>query len=383
MSGTLSYRVLGPLAVLRDGEPIRLGGPKERLILATLLLSSNRVVAAHRLIDVLWDEDPPKSAVGALQVHVSNLRRRLQGGSPAVVTQPPGYVVAATAAELDLLRFEELVAQAQEKHTSNDLSGALDKYLAALGLWRGDGLADLESTDFIEGSRTFLEERRIAVEEDVVSLLLAMGRNQEALLRAASVLDAHPLRESMWEHRMMALYRTGRQAEALDAFRKCRDMLLDQLGVDPNPRLRSVESAILRQDPGLDLRPAEQVRPASLTARPGALGSSEAPASHTQSNAVTYVRQRKQAFLVRNDGSLVALDDVVTLGRNPDCQVVLTDAAVSRRHAEIRPALGGHLLVDLMSSNGTEVAGNVVMQHMLEHGDTVQIGSESLTYVRR
>ena len=367
--GRLAFGVLGPLSVTLDGEPVRLGGPKERLVLAALLLASSRVVGAERLIDVLWDEEPPGRALATLQVHVSNLRRRLAGGTPTVITQPPGYALLTSAQDLDLLRFEELASLAGEALSQGDHARALAHYDEALDLWRGEGLDDLESVEFVGSSRQFLVERRLAVEEDRVSLLLALGRPQDALTRLGRLIEGHPHRESLWEHKMLALYRVGRQAEALAAYQSCRESLLDELGVEPNLRLRSLEGAILRQDPALDLdAPAPTETPAPFVV-PDVTATVMAP-------------RGGRAVLVREDGTEIPLDGVVVIGRHPECDVVVADPAVSRRHAEVRPALGGHLLSDLMSSNGTEVGDEQVMHKLLVDGDLVRVGQAVLRYVR-
>ena len=368
MSDRLAFGLLGPLSVTLQGAPVKLGGPKERLVLATLLLSSGRVVSSDRLIQVLWGDDPPNRASGTLQVHVSNLRRRLAGGLPTVITQPPGYLLLASAAELDLLRFEELVALSRERMGNHELSHARDLLKEALELWRGPALADLESVEFVDSSRTFLSERRLAVEEDLVNLTLALGEPREALQRLSRCLEENPLRETLWEHRMLALYRLGRQGEALSAFRQCREMLMDELGIEPTPRLRALERSILRQDPELDL--ARSLDSAASLSAPDVTATFVADA-------------RSSGLLVRPDGSAVELETVVVLGRHPDCDVVLPDPAVSRQHAEIRPALGGHLLSDLASSNGTLVGEEPVMHRLLEDGDLIRVGSHTLRYVRR
>lgn len=372
--GRLSFGVLGPLIVTVDDEPVKLGGPKERLLLAALLLHPGRVVSTRRLVDILWGEDPPARAQATLQVHVSNLRKRLEPHRPGIDTCMPGYLVAVTPQELDLLRFEELTAQAGQRAMDGERGEAALLYDHALKLWRGPALADQESADFVESSRALLDERRLAAEEERLTLLLGLARNQEALVLAEQMLELHPLREALWGHQMIALYRMGRQADALAAFRRCRDMLLDDLGVDPTPPLRALEAAILRQDPALDALPTP--RPAD--------GSGPEDRSPVVGTATTFVASTaRAAALVRDDGFEVGLVDVVTLGRHPDCDVVLLDPLVSRRHAEVRPALSGHLIRDLMSSNGTKVGDQQVMHHMLQDGDVIEIGTQILRYVRR
>lgn len=372
--GQLNFGVLGPLSVTVGDEPVKLGGPKERLVLAALLLHPGRVVSTDRLVDILWAEDPPARAQATLHVHISNLRKRLEPNRPAIDTCMQGYLVGATSRELDLLRFEELSTQARQHAAQGKRGDAALLFDQALKLWRGPALADQEATEYVASSRALLEERRLAAEEERLSLLLELARNQEALVLAEQMLEHHPLREALWGHRMIALYRLGRQADALAAFRRCRDMLLDDLGVDPTPPLRELEAAILRQDPALSPPPP----------MPPAVGAEPGPRSPVPGTATTFVAARAcAAALVREDGSEVGLTDVVTLGRHPDCDVVLLDPLVSRRHAEVRPALSGHLISDLMSSNGTKVGDHQVVHHMLQDGDVIEIGTQMLRYVTR
>lgn len=361
MSGALRFGVLGPLAVSLGGTPVKLGGPKERLTLAVLLVAGGRVVSTEQLVDALWDEDPPDRAGSTLQVHVSNLRRRLAGGLPGIVTQAPGYLLPTSAADLDLLRFDDLVRLARSEGST-----APDQSLAhaeeALGLWRGSPLADLEGSAYLDNVRTGLVDRRLGVEEDRIRALLALGRLEEALTRTSDVLGDSPMRETLWELRILAMYRAGRQADALSAYHRCREILLDELGVEPTPRLRALEQAVLRQDPKLE---------------------PSAPVAAVRTDVtVTVVKARTNGRLVLTDGTAVALDAAVVIGRHPDCDVVVPDPAASRRHAEVRPALGGHLLVDLDSSNGTLVGGVPVVHHMLEPGDEIVVGDHVLRYER-
>lgn len=365
----LQFRVLGPLSAECAGHPVHLGGRKQRLALALLLMNPGRVVSSDRLIEALWGEEPPDRAMATLQVHISNLRRALAGGAPAIITQAPGYVLPTSAVNLDLLRFEELVALGQDRAAKHQPDEAHDLFATALDLWRGAALADLESEPYADSVRTFLEERRLGVEEDLIRVMLDLGRDRQALSRAEALLDGQPLRESLWEMSILALYRLGRQADALAAYRRCRGGLMDELGIDPMPRLRTLEQLILNQDESLELSPV------------GTATRGSGP-SHGPDGDVTMRRPRggRDAHLVLDDGSRFRLTDRVTLGRHPESDILLTDLAVSRRHAEIRSTNGGHILLDLSSSNGTWVAGEQVMQHLLQNGEVIGIGEHGLVY---
>ena len=368
MTGTLTFGVLGPLIVRRDGEPVRLGGPKEKLILGMLLAAEGRVVSVDRLVDVLWGDDPPSRAVATLQVHVSHLRGRLGDARPTVVTQAPGYVLAVTSETLDLLRFDELAEAGRQAMSAGDSSAAASAFAEADALWQGEALADLAGNEYVEATRTLLQERRASVGEARVNALLESGRADAALPVISQLLGTFPLRETLWAARMLALYRQGRQAEALAAYRECRERLLDELGVEPSTPVRDLHRAILDQDASLDHRPSSRPE-ADGTPAPGDL-------------SATFLVAQYAAELSVSTGDVVPLSELTSIGRQPDSSVVLPDASVSRRHADIRPALGGHLLLDLGSSNGTRIAGELVLQHLLADGDEIQIGPYVLTYRR-
>lgn len=365
----LHFGVLGPLTAARAGQPLCLGGRKQRLVLAALLMNSGRSVSADRLIQTVWGDEQPERALATLQVHISNLRRALVGAAPVIITQAPGYILPASAADLDLLRFEELATLGQDRALQNQPAEAHDLFAAALGLWRGDAaLADLDSEPYANSVRSFLGERRLGVEEDRIKALLDLARDREAHSRAESLLAEQPLRESLWEMSILALYRLGRQGDALAAYRRCRTHLMEELGIEPMPRLRTLEQRILRQDRNLELSPVG-------TGSPGQ--------GHGKAEGVDVTVRRRSAedaHVVLDDGSHFSLTDRVTCGRHPDCDIVLDDPSVSRRHAEIRRANGAHLLLDLSSSNGTWVAGEQVMQHLLRDGEVIGIGDHHLVY---
>jgi DNA-binding SARP family transcriptional activator len=371
--GPMSARfgVLGPLRVEFDNVPVRAGGGKPRLLLAMLLLTPDRVVSVDRLMTGLWEEDPPEGAVNTLQVHVSHLRRLLQKTDAVLVTESPGYRLQLRPDQLDLLRFEQLTAAARDHAGSGRPEAAVEQLDAALVLWRGTPLEDLGAGTFADNARTFLTERRLGVIDDRLRLLLGLRRYREVVEDAEAVVAEHPLRESVWEKLMVALYRSGRPADALARYRDCRRLLLDELGVEPMPRLRALEQQILNHDRRLDPGP----RTDALVVASGRTG------ARSITGTVTQLQPRRlEGELVLPDGHTVLLGEDTVLGRHSSCEVVLPDAAVSRRHAEIRLTNGRHVLLDLSSANGTWVAGKPVMQHLLEDGDTFEIGGQRLGY---
>ena len=243
----MEFRLLGPLDVVADGEPIGLGGRKPRTLLAALLLRANELVSAERLIDALWGDRPPETAQAALQVHVSHLRRVL--GRDRIVTQAPGYLLRVGIDEVDLQRFESLLEEARQL----DPPAAATRLREALALWRGSALADFEHEPFARGEISRLEQLRLEAVESRIDADLAAGHHAGLLPELDALLASHPHRERVHGQRMLALYRSGRQVDALDAYRTARNTLVAELGIEPGPELRRLERAILDQDPGLDI----------------------------------------------------------------------------------------------------------------------------------
>jgi DNA-binding SARP family transcriptional activator len=243
----LEFRILGPLEVLADGRPVRLGGPRQRATLAILLLNANRVVPVERLADELYAGRPPVTAVTQVQRQVSELRRAL--GSPSAIgTRPPGYVVQLAPEQLDLSRFESLTERAADAQPRD----AAELLRQALTLWRGPALADLEYEPFARAPIERLEELRLAALEARIDADLQLGREAAVAAEVEALAAEHPLREQLRAQWMTALYRSGRQAEALAAYRATRRELVEHFGLEPSKRLQALERAILEQDASLD-----------------------------------------------------------------------------------------------------------------------------------
>ena len=237
----MEFRILGPLEVVEEGRPVALSGEKQRALLALLLLEPNCAVARDRLIDALWEDERPDTAPKALQVHVSNLRRKL--GKDRIVTKSPGYAIRVEAGELDLERFEQLAEQGGRRQLNE-----------ALALWRGPPLADFARTRFALAEIRRLEERRLAVLEDRIEADLAAGLHADVVAELEVLVGEHPLRERLRVLLMLALYRSGRQAEALESYQDARRALVEELGIEPGRELRDLHQRILGQNPSLDLR---------------------------------------------------------------------------------------------------------------------------------
>src|ERR671936_2168522 len=241
----MEFRILGPLQVLDEGRELPLGGAKQRALLALLLLDPNRVVSRDRLIDKLWHTDPPDTAPTALQVYVSQLRKAL--GRDLILTQPPGYLVRVSDGELDLHRFERLVATARAEEPAQ----AARLLREGLALWRGAPLAELGDSS-APAERARLEEQRLAALEQWIEAELALGRHAERVPELEGLVREHALRERVRGQLMLALYRCGRQADALAVYGQGRRLLQEELGLEPGEDLRRLERAILNHDPSLD-----------------------------------------------------------------------------------------------------------------------------------
>jgi len=244
----LEFRILGPLEVVGENGPLRLGGPKQRATLAILLLNANRVVSVDRLADDLYSGAAPVTAVTQVQRQISELRKALGAGS-IIDTQAPGYVIHLAPEQLDLHRFEQLTEEARRAEARL----AADRLREALALWRGEALADLAFEPFARSAIDRLEEIRLAALERRIEADLALGRHAEATAELEELVAEHPLRERLRGQLMLALYRSGRQAEALDVYRQARTTLVEEFGLEPSAGLRELERAVLAQDRALDL----------------------------------------------------------------------------------------------------------------------------------
>ena len=248
----MEFRILGSVEVADDGVTKDLGGLRERTLLARLLLSAGQVVSADRLAEDLWAGQPPPQCMATLRVYISRLRRALGPASAALLTQPPGYRMVISPGELDASRFGSLVAAGREDLAAGRPGAAAAKLRAALGLWRGLPLSDVADFSFAQAEVARLAEARLAAVEDLVEADLACGRHAAVTSELDGLVATHPLRERLCGQRMLALYRCGRQAEALAAYTELRARLAEELGIDPNPALHRLHEAILRQEPGLD-----------------------------------------------------------------------------------------------------------------------------------
>jgi YVTN family beta-propeller protein len=245
----VEFRILGPLEVVEEGHSLALAAGKQRALLAILLVHANKVVSTDELIDGLWGERPPASAAKSIQIYVSQLRKAI--GNGALLTRPPGYVLRIEPGELDFDRFENLLDQGKQALAANDPAGAATKLRDALSLWRGSPLADFTYEPFARPEIARLEELHFNALEERIEADLALGQHTRLIGELEALVAQHPLRERLRGQLMLAFYRCGRQAEALELYQQTRRLLRDELGLEPSPALQELEHAVLRQDTAL------------------------------------------------------------------------------------------------------------------------------------
>ncbi len=266
----LEFRILGPLEVLEGGTQVRLGGAKQRALLALLLIHRREAVSTDLLVDQLWGARPPATAAKSVQVYVSQLRKLL--GRDLLVTRGGGYALEADSHAVDADRFAGLAEEGRRALESGEAERAAELLREALGLWRGPPLADFAYDDFARPAIDSLEEARLAALEDRIDADLALGRHAALISELRELAREHPLRDRLQRQLMLALYRSGRQAEALEHYRWLRQTLIDEAGLEPSPASQELERAILSQDPGLDAPRQPSFAERLVPAAPGGRG---------------------------------------------------------------------------------------------------------------
>ena len=247
--GALAFevRLLGPVQVVRAAGEVALGGPRPRALLALLVLEAGRVVPAGRLIEEAWRGRPPLGAAATLRSYVSRLRGVL-APEAALAARGGGYVLGVDPGAVDVVRFEGLAASGQAVLRRGEAAAAAGYFRAALGLWRGRALADVGEVEPLAREAARLEELRLVVVEGRIEADIGQGLHAEAIGELEGLAGEYPLRERLWRLLVLALYRAGRQADALAAYRRARDLLATELGLEPGEELRRLEQAVLRQE---------------------------------------------------------------------------------------------------------------------------------------
>jgi DNA-binding SARP family transcriptional activator len=333
----LRFRILGPLEVTRGGAALALGGPRQKAVLACLLVHANEVVPIDALADGIWEGRPPDSATGTIRTYVSHLRRVVGAGpgggnGHVLATTPPGYRLRVEPGQLDSDEFEQLLERARRARADGAPGLALGHLNQALGLWRGPALADFAAESFAHAEAARLDGRRLAAVEERIEAQLALGLHAELVAELEQRAADHPLRERLWGQLMLALYRSGRQAEALGAYQRTRALLAEELGIDPGPPLQRLQRAILQQDPALDWQPPSQPSPTpAAPADPPAPEPAPAPAT----GPIFVGRERELRDLARllgrtadGQGSLVLLGGQAGIGKTRTAEEL---AALARR----------------------------------------------------
>jgi DNA-binding SARP family transcriptional activator len=332
VSDRLEFRILGPLEVLRSGAPVTIGSGMQHTLLALLVLSANEVVPSDRLIDELWGGHPPESGATALHGLVSQLRKALEPGRPAgesgsvLVTRAPGYELVVAPEAVDAIRFERLVQSGRAATATGDPAGGRRELQAALALWRGGALADAGDAPTVHTEAIRLGELRLDALEARVDADLALGLHAELVHELEALVQREPLRERLCAQLMLALYRSGRQAEALDVYRRTRETLVGELGLEPTPGLRELEQRILQHDPGLAAPPSPGPPWRRRPGRARVLGALAVGggAAVLAAAAAVWLFEREPAPLIAPPDSIAVVDpdegrvvDVIAVGADP------------------------------------------------------------------
>jgi DNA-binding SARP family transcriptional activator len=258
----VDFRILGPLEVWHEGRPVDLTGRRQRALLAIMLVNAGAVVSTDRLMDDLWGEEQPDTGGAALRVRLSQLRKALgDEGSELIVSRPPGYLIRVVPGQLDLQRFERLVGEGERAMAQGDAQDAARSLAEADALWRGPALADFAYAPFAQAPIARLEELRLTARELRIDAELALGHHAHLVGELEGLVREHPLRERLCGLLMLALYRDGRQADALAAYRSARERLVEEAGIEPGRRLHALERQILTQDPSLEFAEALPAQP--------------------------------------------------------------------------------------------------------------------------
>lgn len=339
----LGFGLLGPLQVTVDGAPVALGTPKQRAVLALLLINRNRAVGTESLIDAVWDGEPVPAARATIHTHVSNLRRLLGGSErdspPALVKAAPGYRLDVAAGSCDLDRFITAKTAGTDAAAAGRFEVAGTHLTAALAQWRGDVLGDLHGFRFADTFAAALAEDHVLVHTSRAEAEIACGRAATVIADLEELVARHPYREPVWAQLITAYYVAERQSDALEAYRRVKTVLAEDLGIDPGPTLSALHRRVLRQE-RLDTKQAAM-----------------STAARTVSAGGTAVRRGATVAALRDAaGRRYPLQPSLTrIGRLPDNDIVLGDAEVSRHHAVIIDTGSSFVITDLQSANGVQV----------------------------
>ncbi|MFF5209706.1 BTAD domain-containing putative transcriptional regulator [Streptosporangium sp. NPDC000396] len=342
----MDFRILGPLEIAVGGQRLDLGGIRQQTVLAVLLLDTNRAVTIGRLMEAIYGDDPPTTSRAQVQICISALRRLFAShGSPDIIsTQSQGYAIQVDGDQIDSHRFETLILQARRAREARSLDEAVKRYREALSLWRGPVLDGIESR-LVQSAASRLAEHRITANEDCIQLELDLGKHHELVGELTELVEEHPLRERLRGQLMTALYRSGRQAEALQVYRLARQTMVEELGIEPNERLQQLEYAILTSDESLDL-PAQPVQtidepPIHVPSAPSMLPADIADFTG-RTKQIDDIRER--LTLASDDRSRFAVPIIAIVGKPG---IGKTTIAVHAAHSVAEHFPDGQLFADL------------------------------------
>lgn len=371
----LEFGLLGPLEMSVDGVTVSLGGPKQRVVLAILLMSRNRPVAVDSLIAAAWGEESSAEGRTNIHVYISNLRKLLTAagldGRAVLAKQPPGYRLNIDDANVDVGRFARHKESGLQAASTRNFEDASRQLSAALAQWRGPVLEDLQHFDFVEPYAVALTEEKVAAHAARAQAEIACGRTDATIGELEALVVEHPFREPMWAQLITAYYLVGRQSDALDAYQRLKDTLADELGIDPNEALRELHGQILRQE-SLDVQQAAQET-----------------AFEAITNAVRRMTDDAEtgfvACLSAESGERFPVNGAATsIGRLSENDIVLSDTKVSRRHAMIVYTGVSFVIHDTGSANGVELEGKrITGSAPLGNGDHLRIGDMEFTFELR
>jgi DNA-binding SARP family transcriptional activator len=363
----LGFGVLGPLLMTSHGVRVPVGAPKQRAVLAMLLINRNRPVSVDALINAVWGDEPVPAARTSIQAHVSNLRRLLRDAGvdayQVLASAPPGYQLSVADADCDLGRFSAERVAGTQAASAGRYEEASGHFALALGEWRGPVLDDLRDFAFVDAFATALTEEKVATHTAHAEAEIACGRAGAVIGELEALVAEHPYREPLWAQLITAYYVTERQSDALGAYRRLKSALAEGLGIDPGPTVSALHERILRQEPLGAARAALTTHKRGVYQEPAA---AEA--------AVARLRDKS--------GRLHPLAGAITrIGRFTDNDIVLDDTDVSRHHAVITDTGTGFMMTDLRSTNGVEVAGQRIRgSASLADGDRICIGGHEFTF---
>ena len=360
------FGVLGPLQVTLAGAPVAPGTPKQRAVLAMLLITRNRTVGVDALIDAVWEQAPAAAPRASLHSYVSNLRRLFGSGQQVLAEFPPGYRLSVTDGDCDLDRFVACKTAGIQAAAAGNFEQASTQLSSALAEWRGPVLDDLRDFTFVEAFGAALAEDRVLVQTARAEVEIACGRASSVIGGLESLVTEHPYREPLWVQLITAYYIGERQSDALAAHRRLKRLLADDLGIDPGPTINALHQRILRQE-RLDINQAVKATAVHTVAR-----------SHSTESCV--------AALLDDAGQRYPLRRAATrIGRLPDNDIVLNHPDVSRHHAVIIDTGSSFVITDAHSANGVQVQGQRLRPSAtLTNGDRIVIcGHEFIVEIDR